>query len=40
MDEVEKLTDSVGKKKDYTVEDMQKLTLIGNHKIPNATGCA
>lgn len=32
--EVERLTDSVGNIEDYNFEDLQKLTLIGNHKIP------
>ncbi|MEZ4969493.1 MAG: glycerophosphodiester phosphodiesterase family protein [Flavobacteriaceae bacterium] len=31
---VEKLTDSVGNIEDYNFEDLQKLTLVGNHKIP------
>ncbi|MEQ9582816.1 MAG: glycerophosphodiester phosphodiesterase family protein, partial [Arenibacter sp.] len=33
-EEVERLTDSVGNIEDYNFEDLQKLTLIGNHKIP------
>ncbi|RAJ08166.1 glycerophosphodiester phosphodiesterase [Arenibacter echinorum] len=33
-EEVERLTDSVGKIEDYNFEDLQKLTLIGDHKIP------
>ena len=32
--EVERLTDSIGNIEDYNFEDLQKLTLIGNHKIP------
>ncbi|MCM4150747.1 glycerophosphodiester phosphodiesterase [Arenibacter sp. N53] len=32
--EVERLTDSIGKIEDYNFEDLQKLTLVGNHKIP------
>lgn len=33
-DEVERLTDGTGKIEDYNFEELQKLTLIGNHKIP------
>jgi len=33
-EEVERLTDSIGNIQDYNFEDLQKLTLIGNHKIP------
>jgi glycerophosphoryl diester phosphodiesterase len=33
-DSVERLTDSIGQIEDYNFEDLQKLTLIGNHKIP------
>ncbi|WP_247096051.1 glycerophosphodiester phosphodiesterase family protein [Arenibacter sp. S6351L] len=33
-EEVERLTDSIGNIEDYNFEDLQKLTLIGNHKIP------
>ena len=33
-EDVERLTDSIGKIEDYNFEDLQKLTLIGNHKIP------
>ena len=32
--DVERLTDSIGHIEDYNFEDLQKLTLIGNHKIP------
>ena len=32
--DVERLTDSIGDIEDYNFEDLQKLTLIGNHKIP------
>ena len=31
---VERLTDSIGNIEDYNFEDLQKLTLDGNHKIP------
>lgn len=33
-DAVERLTDGTGKIEDYSFEELQKLTLIGNHKIP------
>ncbi|MCK0191057.1 glycerophosphodiester phosphodiesterase family protein [Arenibacter sp. F20364] len=33
-EDVERLTDSIGNIEDYNFEDLQKLTLIGNHKIP------
>jgi len=36
-DTVERLTDGVGKIEDYTLENLKKLTLAGNHKIPLLT---